>query len=627
MRLSIRVLATILISLSLLNLKAQPKCTFTHYSVEDGLSEGEVLSIHQDRKGFMWFGTFDGLNRFDGVNFKVYKSGFNRYSELTNNRIDKILEDDLGYLWTLTNNGDVHRFDTEKEQFLNFKGSTNEISTDQSPIHQIYCLSEGETWLATEKGGCVRIVSSESTSNIKTDYFPIDGIESQNTNINNIYKDKEKNIWILSTNGLSVLRKDQTKLEKVNISNKAIGKTPLQYYSIFEFEDKIWFGSENGRIFAYNFEGLNFESIETGTTSNIISIKQLNQREQIILTSNDGFIILNRTTGEKKHFRKENSPSIPSNKMVSVYIDRFGEAWIETSEYGVLHYDPFKDMITYFRMKTDKTNPNVFLPNFFIFEDKNDNLWVHPLGGGFSYYNRTQKQLEYFYNEPGKSNRRFPNILHSGFSDQQGNLWLCTVSRGIEKVTFYPDQFKLIQPNPQSIAHAENEVRSIFEDKNDFIWVATKDGLVYLFDSEKNNLGNLRENGTLNSGEKFNGLIYAIMQDRKGNIWMGSKGRGIFKLQNIGSARQPYFKISNYSHNSQNPYSLNHDNVYSIFEDTYGRIWVGTYGGGLNYILEEGDGIKFINFNNRLKDYPFIDFKRVRYITTDFKKKCMGGYN
>lgn len=618
MKLLIRILSILSFSLLLNNLGAQPKCTFTHYSVEDGLSEGEVLSMHQDKKGFMWFGTFDGLNRFDGVNFKVYKSGFNRYSTLTNNRVDKIIEDDYGYLWILTNNGDAHRFDTQKEVFINFKGSTNNISTDQSPVQQIFCFSAGETWLTTENGGCVRIVSEKASDNFKIDYFPIAGKNTSKTKITGIFKDKESSIWILTSNGISVVRKGQNAVEKINRIDKS-GSQSLPFYSFLEFDDQIWFGSGTGDIFSYDFASKSFELTNTGVKSRIISIKPLNQREQIVLTSDDGFFILNRTTGEKKYFRKENNPSIPTNRMISVYVDKFGEAWIETAVEGVLHFDPFKERITNFKMKTDKTNPNVFLPNFFIFEDKNDYLWVHPLGGGFSYYNRALKKLEYFYNEPGNPSRRFPNILHSAFPDQQGNLWMCTISRGIEKATFYPEQFRLLQPDPSSTAHAENEVRTIFEDKNKFLWIATRDGSVHLFDSTKKRLGDLRENGTFTSGEIFNGLIYTIIQDRNGNIWMGSKGRGVFKLENSGTGKIPQFKISNFTHNPNNLFSLNHDYVYSVFEDAKGRIWVGTYGGGLNYITEERNETRFINYNNQLKNYPFIDFKRVRHITADFR--------
>ena len=103
----------------------QPKCAFTHYSVSDGLSEGIVLAMHQDRDGLMWFGTFDGLNRFDGYGFKVYKSGFNSNYALKNNRVDRITEDGLGYLWMMNNDGEVHRMNTRTEEFISF----NEISS------------------------------------------------------------------------------------------------------------------------------------------------------------------------------------------------------------------------------------------------------------------------------------------------------------------------------------------------------------------------------------------------------------------------------------------------------------------------------------------------------------------
>ncbi len=95
---------------------SQFKSAFTHYSVEDGLSEGVVLTMHQDREGLMWFGTFDGLNRFDGYSFKVYKSGFNSAYGLTNNRVDRITEDDLGYLWIMNNDGEVYRMNVKSKR-------------------------------------------------------------------------------------------------------------------------------------------------------------------------------------------------------------------------------------------------------------------------------------------------------------------------------------------------------------------------------------------------------------------------------------------------------------------------------------------------------------------------------
>ena len=132
MRLSATKAALIIIFQALLaTIDGQPKCNITNYTVEDGLSEGVVLTMLQDSQGFMWFGTYDGLNRFDGYSFKVYKSGFSENNVLKNNRIDRIAEDDLGYLWIMTYDGEIYRMNTRTEEFINF----NDLSLSQQDTY------------------------------------------------------------------------------------------------------------------------------------------------------------------------------------------------------------------------------------------------------------------------------------------------------------------------------------------------------------------------------------------------------------------------------------------------------------------------------------------------------------
>lgn len=603
---------------------SQPRCAFSHYSVEDGLSEGSILSMHQDRNGFIWFGTFDGLNRFDGYDFKVYKAGFKKNNGLTNNRIDKIVEDDLGFLWLMTNDGELHRFNTKTEEFANFNEIHESSPESYFPVENIFCFPGGETWITTEAGKCTRVISYEGAPNYDLKQYSYNNGMPGTTRVNLICKDKEGTVWFLTESGMGKLTSQSQTIEYVPFARSQTGENTALYCQ-YEFEDNIWFGTTEGRIRIWNFETKTFSIMQLNVASGIIQISPLNKREMIILTSRDGFLIYNILTGETRHFTSDKYPGLPANNMVSAYIDKFGEAWIETTRDGVTHFDPYTGEVKHFRMKTEKTNPNVLLPTFIIFEDNNDNLWVYPRGGGFSYYNRKDKNLEYFFNEPGDPESRFPNLIHSVMSDSQGNLWMCTTNRGLEKITFFPNQFKLLQPKPASVAHSENEVRALFEDKKGFLWVATKDGFVYLFDSSKKCLGTLRENGSFTSGAVFNGLVYSIMQDRKGNIWMGSKGRGVFKLTPSGGGHIPDYSVINYTHNSDDRYSLSHDNVYSIFEDTYGRIWIGTFNGGLNYILQNNNEVKFINSLNDLRNYPYSSHKRVRYITSDFNNNIWVG--
>jgi len=594
----------------------QFKSAFTHYSVEDGLSEGVVLTMHQDRDGLMWFGTFDGLNRFDGYSFKVYKSGFKSSYGLTNNRVDRITEDDLGYLWIMNNDGEVYRMNTRTEEFINFNEISSSGPGNYSPVNQIYCFSGGETWLQAETGTCTRVISSASSNGYLIDRFECPGTDDMQPKVNFISTDSRGTVWMLTYGGLfRVSDNDKVPVRVLTAIVRPEGRNG--FFCFHETGDRLWFGTGNGTIIVTDPEAGSYEEISLGVSSDIISIRQLNKRELLILTSGDGFFVYSPVTSEKRHFDTSRYPVMPTNKMVSAYVDRYGEAWIESVADGVIHYDPFTGTVQHFRMNVDKTNPNVLLPSFVIFEDVNDMLWIYPRGGGFSRYNRIERRLEYFFNEPGSADRRFPNLIHSALSDNQGNLWICTITRGIEKVSFFPSLFRVISPKPVAASHSENEVRAIFEDNNGNLWAATRDGRVYLFDADRKITGYLRDNGTFTSGEAFNALVYVITQDSKGNIWMGSKGGGLFRLEPVARGPACCYSITGYRHDDANPYSLSHDNVYSVHEDPDGRIWVGTFNGGLNYISEEDGRVRFINSGNRLKNYPYSNHKRVRYITSD----------
>ncbi|HWR75568.1 MAG TPA: response regulator [Bacteroidales bacterium] len=202
---------------------------------------------------------------------------------------------------------------------------------------------------------------------------------------------------------------------------------------------------------------------------------------------------------------------------------------------------------------------------------------------------------------------------------------MCTIQRGIEKVSFFPNQFSVLSPRQAPATHSENEVRAVFEDRNRYLWAATRDGTVYLYDHDKNLAGYLRENGTFMSGPPFKALVYAITQDSRGIIWMGSKGSGLFRLEPVAQGPPDRYRITNYRHDAADPFSLSHDNVYSVFEDPSGRIWVGTFNGGLNYMEEDSEGVRFINSFNLLKEYPYSNHKRVRYITADLNNHIWVG--
>ena len=223
-----------------------------------------------------------------------------------------------------------------------------------------------------------------------------------------------------------------------------------------------------------------------------------------------------------------------------------------------------------------------------------------------------------FYDELGSSDWRFSNKIHSSFSDTQGNLWICTHSKGLEKVTFRSVQFSMMTPEEHNYESLSNEVRALCEDNNKNIWVGLKDGRLRIYDSDHKYLGFLTENGTVSrSGVPMKGTVYYIMQDSKGVLWIATKGDGLVRAEPIASNGLSY-RLSRYRYDEDDMYSLSNDNVYCVYEDHNGRIWIATFANGINYISKDKNGNTiFVNHRNNLKGYPIDLCYKTRFITSD----------
>ena len=197
-------------------------------------------------------------------------------------------------------------------------------------------------------------------------------------------------------------------------------------------------------------------------------------------------------------------------------------------------------------------------------------------------------------------------------------MWLCTHSKGLEKVTFRNVPFSMLTPVPHEYESLSNEVRSVCEDKQGNLWVGLKDGMIRLYDSNRKFIGHLTGNGTISmTGTPMEGTAYFIMQDSKGIIWIATKGNGLVRAEQISPTSMSY-KLTRYQHDSNDMYSLSDNNVYCVYEDHHGRIWAATFAGGINYISqgEHGETV-FINHRNNLKGYPIDVCYKARFITSD----------
>lgn len=191
------------------------------------------------------------------------------------------------------------------------------------------------------------------------------------------------------------------------------------------------------------------------------------------------------------------------------------------------------------------------------------------LCGWFSRYDRENDRLVPFYDEAGSPDWRFSSKIHSAMSDKQGNLWLCTHSKGLEKVSFTDRQFHISCIKECKSHSLMNSVRAVFQDKEGNLWVGMKNGFLYVYDQQHHCKGYLTKQGRVAmQGTPMKGVVYSIMQDRQGTLWIGTRGEGLIKADKLGEN----YRLSRFRYSESDIYSLSDNSVFWLYEDDKGLI-------------------------------------------------------
>lgn len=593
-----------LVSLFYLTLSAQLNFSFSNYTSDDGLSQNSITAIMKDSKGYLWFGTRDGLNRFDGYNFINFNQQFNRSFSGASNRYIDIKEDKWGYIWVKTYDDIVYRLNVTNQQFIRTKNEKGEFIKDR--ITKIFVFPTGNVWLNTLKSGACKIVSSptDEAQPVTTD-FTIRTKRTLSNSIENIFEDSHQTTWLLTQNGLvSVSAENKVSFKFANVP----------FYAAFEDSKRTLFGS-NAKICILDKRTNTFRINELPVSNPVVSIHAFSSNYYLLRTRNAGFMTFDVLKNEIRHYSKEKYPQMATNQILQVYIDRAGDAWFGIESAGVVRFSSQTNTIEYLNQANrDEKTTN---PNIIFFEDEKDILWVQPYFGAFSWYDRAHKKLVPFmslYNNDINTYLRY-SVNHALW-DSQGVLWLSTNrGNGIFKCTFLPDYFNHYLPDSKSVYNVSNEIRSLFEDSERRLWVAGKDGNVHVYDKNKKLLGVLDKSGKISFNGKSDMMVYNFYQDKKGDLWLATKQKGLFRLKATGNNLT--FNIENFKHNAADKYSPVNNDFYSVVQDKTGRIWAGSYGGGLHIIDESTGKVRFIHALNEMKNYPIANCSKIRHLCFD----------
>lgn len=584
---------------------AQPKCKVEYYSTEQGLSHQRVTAILKDREGFMWFASWDGINRFDGHSFVSYKSSPGDTSKLENDRIDQIVEDQSNHLWVQSYDKQVYRFDKETGQFLPISTIINSNKKSKAFFDKILSANNGLVWLQSVNEGvfCVSQNNLLKEPVVKYQKEQAEDFQLPSNTINFFHEDHEKQIWIGTANGLCCLINSNGVYKRSTAIPAGI-ENGLNVLASNEDNSSLYFLTDDGKLVIYNKKNKSF-FVQNMAAGHLNAFLRSKKNNVIYFTTSIGDLIIfsldNAQTSRVK---------VRTNEAIrSIYEDRTGNLWIEPETVGVIRFDPISRSVSYFSQKSNENLDNLG-NRFKIVEDNNNLVWINMKGGGFGYYNESNKSIDFVLNTPDAPDYRLPNLVNAIYYDKAGILWLTTYEKELVKVVLQSDVFKQKLLVEKSLSTTSNEVRGIMFDRQNRLWVGAKGGKLYVYQND-----HIVTELFDNEPKEGLGLVYSILEDRSGNVWLGTKGNGLFKASPLNRERTKYH-LSHFL-DSDKPNGLKGKEIYALLEDKTNRIWVGTFDGGLNLVKPLGDSVQFVRDGPAFAGYPKVGFYKIRYMTCD----------
>ena len=577
----------------------KPELLFDHITSKDGLSHSWVTHIYKDSYGYMWFATEgNGINKYDGHNFTVYKHNPKDRNSLTDNLVTFIYEDKKRNLWIGTQYG-LNIYDRELDKFKpytnlydRYVGGMCEMNNGKlylTTVHDLiildtedesvdFIIEESENLQYTFSENCMLqytknkfligttegLISIESTSNNITPLL-------KDINVRSLYKDSNGNIWIgTEKNGLFCMtcsKNDSTKPLFKNYKYNPNNENKISNAVILKIQEDhkgfLWIATESDGI-------------------NLLDLNNTNEKEPIFY-----------------HYRSDsgNESGLSSNSIQDIYIDKNQNTiWIGTFNRGIDYYNKIM-----YKFNTIRNNPNssnsLNNNNVHVFYEEGENLWIGT-SEGLNIHNRRNNKWQHFRHEENNSKSIGARGVYAIFKDNRQNMWIGTWGGGLNLFNENNETFtRYLHDKNKENSISSNNVFDITEDKEGTLWIATMGGGVNLFNYNTKTFEKYKENNNDNMNN-INDWVTQITETSNGEIWFAT----YYGAYSINKEKKG---VLHFRHMEDDPKSISSNSISTIFEDSKNNLWFGTES-GLNFfnrdssnfsLYSEEDGLP----NNSIK--------------------------
>jgi ligand-binding sensor domain-containing protein len=553
---------------------------FKRLIVDDGLSQSNVECIIQDSDGFIWFGTQDGLNKFDGYDFTIYRNDKNDEHSLSGNRVAAVVEDSAGIIWVGTYFNGISAFDKKTQRFKQY---LNDPKSDDarwaSQIRGMQLDSDHNLWVFFGGGiGKYNRVKDEFEYHTFGDFFDGKCGELTYSVIN--YSSDE---WLFSSvcEPLLLVNENDSTVRQIPLEPEGAMRE-IEKFMVRDSKSDIWIGTVGEGLFQYNY---NFEleknynnpedpSFKMGAF--VRSFLELQNGNYWIGMDADGIYILNEDQSEIQHLQHNEmmDQSLGGNTVYDLYEDNTGIVWAAHFGSGVSYYDP--NAMKFSGYYHNPNDPQSLSPNpvLAVFEDSKGRIWVGTDGGGLNLFDKEQGTFQHFTKE---KDGLTTNVITAIDEDPNGSLLLGTWGGGF--MSFSPETGRVRDfLNDGYVVDGlvlDNHVWCFEQDKNGLIWLGILGSSnAYYYDPQT---GNISSYSALTGNENIiQNQIMTSMADSHGNIWFGTEGGGVYKF--LVEEQE----MVSFLNDPEDDNSLVDNVVYTLFEDSEGNIWMGTNNEGIS---------------------------------------------
>lgn len=556
----------------------------------------------QDRKGFIWLGTANGLNRYDGYSFVTFTNNPTDSTSISDNGIISMLEDEDGYLWFGTSGGVLNKFDRKTGNFKRYyiTDTLKVFETNDNPYFEL----------------------------------PLPFSRNSNNSITTIAKGKDNSLWI-GTWGKGLIKFDKKKEEIQHyhyIPGKQNGLKTNRIKSILVDDDFVWVGTIGDGLYKLVdkdadivFVNYSNQKNKNGSISdNRIVTLFKDQNKNLWVGTYEGGLnklsyqhqIPEPDNSSFEHYKNDplNKNSLSGNTVTSIIQDRYGLLWIGTFGGGLDQFDPSKNTFKNYRHEAEAASSLSKNDVLCILEDASGTIWVGAhLGRGLNKLERQTIKFKQVNRDVKGQKGLNDDVVWSIVSDDNDELWLGTYKGGLNKWNRKIGKFSYYRNDPLNAnSISDNHIRSIADDGN-YLLLGTYNYGLNIFNKNtgavKRYLHDPSDSASLGANQ-----VQCVFIDSEKNYWIGTFGGGLNLVTNTRDFPAG-LKFYRYKNDPDNPFSLSDDRIYTIYEDLDGIMWIGTFGGGLNKFDKKNQ--QFISYKNIIGDEYSLSDNRVMNIYED----------